>query len=69
MENNMERIAVKSSNILLVGYDKDKKHLEVDFKQGGRYRYLNVDNEVYMDMMQSKSVGRFFHANVKAVFD
>jgi hypothetical protein len=38
----MERIAVTSSNVVAVGYQESSSTLEVEFKNGSVYRYLDV---------------------------
>ncbi|MBA7540511.1 hypothetical protein ES705_32810 [subsurface metagenome] len=38
----MKRKQVESSNLASVGYDADKKILEIEFNHGGVYQYFNV---------------------------
>lgn len=64
----MEREAVKSSQILSVGYDPTAALLEVEFKGGGVYQYLNVPAEVARDMRFSDSIGSYFRANVRGAY-
>jgi hypothetical protein len=59
----MERKAVKSSNIVSVGYDHASKTLEVEFKSGGVYRYADVTPERHAAMMAAPSVGSFHHTH------
>lgn len=56
---------VKSSNINAVGYDADKKELQVEFKGGGVYAYDEVPPEVHEALAAAESVGKHFHAHVK----
>jgi hypothetical protein len=41
----MERQLVQSSNVYSVGYDAEKRRLEVEFVNGGVYEYLDVPPE------------------------
>jgi len=61
----MDRHVVSSSNIRSVGYDKEKRVLEIEFKGGGRYRYSGVSGEVLEEMLNDKSVGSYFYRNIK----
>lgn len=64
----MERVPVSSSNIESVGYDKDTKTLEVAFHSGSVYQYLNVEPEIYSNMLTASSVGKYFNESVKDVY-
>lgn len=57
-----------SSNILNATYFPDGK-MEVEFTNGGRYLYKEVEREVFQDMVKSESVGKFFHKNVKNKYE
>lgn len=61
----VERTPVKSSNIVSVGYDPDGKTLHIEYTGGHVYHYHDVDKSVHDDMIASKSVGGFVHANIK----
>lgn len=57
----MKREGMKSSNIVEMGYDKEKQILEVVFKSGGTYQYLNVDPKDVESLKTAPSVGKRFH--------
>ena len=59
---------VVSSNVDSVGYDEESKQLVVKFKAGGVYAYDSVPAGLHQAMTQAKSVGGFFHQNVKDKF-
>lgn len=60
----MERIPVKSSNIISVGYDPSAKTLEIEFNSGV-YQYFQVPQSVADELLAAPSVGKYFHANIK----
>ena len=61
----MERLPVKSTNIAAVGYDSELKVLEVEFVNSGAvYQYYGVPAEVYQDLMDASSPGRYFSQNI-----
>lgn len=61
----MLRMAVASSNLAEVAYDPEAMVLEVRFRGGGIYQYINVPRNVYDGLVSAASVGRFFDVNVK----
>ena len=64
----MQRQQVNSSNIKSVGFDVQKKMLEVEFYSGGTYQYSNVPKEVYFRFIKSESLGKFLHTNIKGIY-
>lgn len=64
----MKRTSVNSSNVASVGYDIQKKMLEVEFYSGGTYQYSNVPKEVYFRFIKAKSLGKFLHTSIKGVY-
>lgn len=61
----MERIAVRSRDIAIVGYDPVASKLEITFRNGGVYRYSSVPEEIYKGLMTAPSQGKFFDHNIK----
>ncbi len=61
----MKRETVKSSNLASIGYDESSKILEIEFLNGGIYQYLNVPLDVYEELMNAKSHGTYFSANIR----
>lgn len=59
------RNPVKSSNVVAIGYDKENKILEVEFKSGGVYAYRTVEESVYNDLVAAESIGKFFLREIK----
>lgn len=65
----MDLKPVKSSNIKAVGYDTETSELQVEFTGGGLYAYDAVPLDVYRDLTEAHSVGKFFHAKIKDVYE
>lgn len=61
----MKRIVVDSSSIAEVGYDPHREIMEVEFRNGGLYRYLEVPAEVYREFEEAESKGRFVNLRIK----
>ncbi len=61
----MRRLAVTSAVLRSVGYDPDRRILEVEFTSGHVYEYHDVPPEVYEDLMAAESHGRYFNAKIR----
>lgn len=61
----MKREPVTSTNLASVGYDKETEQLEIEFHSGSVYLYSYVPERIYDGLMQARSHGSYFHANVK----
>ena len=61
----MERVAVQSSEIAIVGYDSKTKRLEIAFRNGGVYEYSGVPVEVHRNLLKATSHGAYFNENIK----
>lgn len=63
----MKREFVRSRSIISVGYEPDKKTLEIEFRNGPRiYQYYGVPTDVYIDLMMAESKGAFVNRVIKA---
>ena len=64
----MERQAVRSRDIALIGYDSLNQILEITFRIGGVYHYAGVSEEIYKDFLAADSKGNFFEQKIKHNF-
>jgi len=65
----MKRKSVESSNLASVGYDVKKQILEIEFNHGGVYQYFDVPQEVYDELMNANSHGKYFVHNIKDEYE
>ena len=61
----MKRKSVESSNLASVGYDAKNQILEIEFNHGGVYQYFDVPQDVYDELMDADSHGKYFAANIR----
>jgi hypothetical protein len=61
----MKREVVKSTSLASVRYDAGKKTLDVEFTSGKVYRYFEVPEDVYSQLMKAESAGKFFSATIR----
>jgi hypothetical protein len=64
----MEMVSVTSSNLSAVGYDEAKHWLVVQFKNGSRYRYVQVPYQLFEGLMNASSKGTFFNQKIRDRF-
>ena len=64
----LDRKPVRSSDLSSVGYDERRQTLEIEFRSGGIYRYLEVPKETFAGLMESDSKGRYFAKNIRDQF-
>ena len=64
----MDRTPVVSSNIESIGYDSNSKILEVEFTNMSVYRYYEVPEDVYEELMAAESKGSYLYQKIKGVY-
>ena len=64
----MERYSVASSNISSIGYDAGTETLEIEFLNGSIYQYYNVPQNMYDQLIQAGSKGRFLNTYIKNAY-
>lgn len=64
----MRMTFVESSLIQAVGYDAQRRLLEIAFVSGRAYWYADVPSEVYHNLMAAESKGEYFLAHIRAVY-
>ena len=65
----MKRKTVKSSNIKSVGYNMEKKILELEFNSNAIYHYKDVDTRTVVGFIFAESLGKYFSSNIKGKFE
>ena len=61
----MIRVPVSSSNLVSVGFDAEKKILEIEFINGSIFQYYDVPEKIYTGILSATSHGRYFDAYIK----
>lgn len=64
----MHREPVDSSSLNSLGYDARKRLLEVEFRNGGVYRYLDVPQDEFEALKGADSVGRHLNQEIKPFY-
>lgn len=62
----MEMIKVISSNIVAIGHYDDDLYVEFE---SGTYVYYNVPKEVFTEMLNAESKGKYMRANIRGQYE
>jgi hypothetical protein len=63
--SHIKRESVQSSALASVGYSKRLHALEIEFRNGAVYRYLEVEASVYHDLITAPSRARFYDEHIR----
>jgi hypothetical protein len=66
-EKVLRKIPIASSHILTAEYDDENHVMFIEFDNGSRYRYSNVDSVVFTAFIDSPSKGNYLHKVIKQV--
>jgi hypothetical protein len=66
--SHIHRVQVTSSAIATVGYSKHQHALEVEFRNGAIYRYLDVPIQNYCELLAAPSKASYYDANIRHRF-
>jgi hypothetical protein len=63
--SHIRRLPVDSTALAAVGYSQSLRALEIEFRNGAIYRYLEVPPSVYLDLMRAASKARYYDGNIR----
>jgi hypothetical protein len=58
----VKRVRLSSAAIAAVRYDEKERTLDVEFRDGNTYRYVNVPEFVYRELLKAESAGAYWNA-------
>ncbi len=59
---------VESRGLASVGYSKRLHALEIEFRRGGTYRYLEVPPSVHRALLDAESKARFYNQQIRGKY-
>lgn len=62
------RVAIISRSLASVSFKKESRTLEVEFRSGAVYRYRDVPETAYRELLRAESKGRFFTQRIRGKF-
>lgn len=63
--SHLKRVPLESTALATVGYSRRLHVLEIEFRNGAIYRYLDVPPDVYDALMNASSKARFYDQNIR----
>jgi len=60
----IRRLPVESTSLESVGFDPATNELEIEFRDGGIYRYA-VPRRIHQELMSADSLGAFFARRIR----
>ena len=67
-DRRMRRHPIASSSLRTVGYDADTEILEIEYVNGGLYRYFAVPLLVHRQLLRSGTPGTFVNQRIKPFY-
>ena len=64
----MARVDLQSTSLHAVTYQGQDAFLELEFRSGAIYRYLGVPEQVYQELLNAESKGRYFNQHIRNHF-
>ena len=62
-------MAVDSSMANAVGYDEENQILQIEFASGAIYQYAGVEPEVWEELHDTDSIGKYYNAEIKGNYE
>jgi hypothetical protein len=63
--SRIKRVRIESTALATIGYSRRLSALEIEFRNGAIYRYLDVAPEVYEALLNANSKARFYDENIR----
>jgi hypothetical protein len=63
--SRIKRLRIESTALATVGYSRRLSALEIEFRNGAIYRYLDVAPAVYEALLNARSKARFYDQNIR----
>ena len=63
-----DTLVVESSSLAWLRYSDRTNALDVCFRNGGIYRFLEVPADCYQELLAARSKGKFFNQNIRNRF-
>jgi len=64
----VERVTVESSSLSSIGFTRETRVLEIEFRSGALYRYHGVPRAVFEDSKKAESKGRYFSQFIRGKY-
>jgi KTSC domain-containing protein len=62
------RVALRSSSLAHVAYDRYREILQVEFRDRTVYQYVTVPIQTYYDLLRADSQGSYFNRHIRSCY-
>ena len=66
--SRIRRVPVESKALAAVGYSKRLHALEIEFRNGAIYRYLDVPRSLHNELVSAPSKARVYHEKIRGKY-
>jgi len=66
--SRIRRVPVESTALAAVGYSKRLRALEIEFRNGAIYRYLDVPRSIHQELLSAPSKARVYHEKIRGKY-
>jgi hypothetical protein len=67
--SRIPRHPIESTALVSVGYSERLRALEIEFRRGGTYRYLNVPVETHRQLLAAESKAGFYNRRIRGKYE
>lgn len=64
-KERVEMLPVDSSMANALGYNAENHILQVEFKNGAVYQYTGVESEIWDELQETDSIGKYFNHEIR----
>ena len=64
-DERVTRVPVTSRSLASISFVKSSRILEVEFRSGAIYRYREVPESTYSELLRAESKGRYFACHIR----
>jgi len=61
-------VALRSSSLAHVAYDRHREILHVEFRDGTAYQYATVPIQTYHELLRADSKGSYFNLHIRSCY-
>jgi KTSC domain len=65
----IDRLPVESTSLASMGFAKEARVLEIEFRSGAIYRYFDVPQNVFEELKRAQSIGRYFAQSIRGKYE
>lgn len=65
----IERVPVESRSLVSIGFARETRVLEIEFRSGAIYQYRGVPQTIFEELRKAESKGRYFAQSIRGKYE